>query len=363
VRVRGIESLGRPATSVHGVARVALELGGKAPEELGRGSVLVTPGAFEPADVVDVRLSVGGRLPERPMLHVGAASMTVHARPLSDDLVRLTLDAPLPLRIGDRALLRDPGSRELWGVQVLDPAPPPLRRRGAAALRAKELAAADGTTGGEIGRRGVVRRSLLLRLGATGDVPADAVAVGDWLVSGERAAGLRRDLAAFVASTGTPQRPGVPVAQVAHALGLPDERLVAALVPKPLRVADGLVWPQSAQLPPQVRDALAAVRQDLSADPFAAPDADRLRALGLTTADLAGLARAGHLLRVADGVVLLPGADTEALRRLEALPQPFTVSQARAALGSTRRVVLPLLAHLDRTARTVRLPDDRRRVR
>ena len=48
---------------------------------------------------------------------------------------------------------------------------------------------------------------------------------------------------------------------------------------------------------------------------------------------------------------------------LAALEQPFTTSQARTALGTSRRVVLPLLAHLDRTGRTLRLPDDRRRLR
>ncbi|MFC6713508.1 SelB C-terminal domain-containing protein [Branchiibius cervicis] len=39
------------------------------------------------------------------------------------------------------------------------------------------------------------------------------------------------------------------------------------------------------------------------------------------------------------------------------------MSTARQALGTSRRVVLALLAHLDATGATVRLPDDRRRVR
>ena len=144
VRVRAVESLGVPVASAVGVARVALDLGGKAPENLRRGSVLVTPDAYESADVVDVRLLGEGRVPEQPVLHVGATSLGVRARPLGDDLVRLTLPHALPLRIGDRALLRDPGSRHLWGVRVLDPVAPPLpRRRGAAAGRAKDLAGVD----------------------------------------------------------------------------------------------------------------------------------------------------------------------------------------------------------------------------
>ncbi|MBA2559343.1 MAG: SelB C-terminal domain-containing protein, partial [Propionibacteriales bacterium] len=73
-------------------------------------------------------------------------------------------------------------------------------------------------------------------------------------------------------------------------------------------------------------------------------------------------AKAGRLLRLADGVVLMPGADREAATRLAALAQPFTASEARTELGSSRRVVLPLLAHLDRIGLTRRLPDDRREV-
>ena len=58
--------------------------------------------------------------------------------------------------------------------------------------------------------------------------------------------------------------------------------------------------------------------------------------------------------------MLAPGADQEATRRLAQLPQPFTAAQARQALGTTRRVAIPLLEYLDRSGATRRLPDDRR---
>jgi selenocysteine-specific elongation factor len=105
------------------------------------------------------------------------------------------------------------------------------------------------------------------------------------------------------------------------------------------------------------------LRADLGAAPFRAPDAERLAELGLDRAALARLARTGELLVVGDGVALLPGTDDAAVTRLASLPQPFTTSEARQALDTSRRVVLPLLAHLDRTGRTVRLPDDTRCVR
>jgi selenocysteine-specific elongation factor len=46
-------------------------------------------------------------------------------------------------------------------------------------------------------------------------------------------------------------------------------------------------------------------------------------------------------------VVLLPDGPARAMRALAQLPQPFTLSAARVALGTTRRVAVPLLEHLD----------------
>jgi selenocysteine-specific elongation factor len=314
---------------------------------------------------LDVRLATPGELPARPLLHVGATAVSAHVRPLDEHLVRLVLERPLPLRIGDRALLRDPGSRRVWGVVVVDPAPPELRRRGAAGRRAKDLAGADGTLADEVARRGLVHRSLLHRIGVdVGALPAGVLEVGDWLVSAELATELRDRMSAVVRARQTALEPGVPVGAVARDLDLPSVDLVSQLVQPPLRVADGRVFSgQAAEVPARLLDALEALRADLARAPYAAPDADRLAELGLDQRSLAALAKAGHLLRLADTVVLLPGADTDAVARLATLPQPFTTSEARKALGTTRRVALPLLAHLDRRGLTTRLPDDRRQVR
>jgi selenocysteine-specific elongation factor len=357
VRVRGIESLGRQRDAVSGAARVALRLGGHAPAGLARGAVLVAPERFEPATEIDVRLHGTGQPPQRPLLHVGSARVAVHLRPLGQHHARLRLPHPLPLRHGDRVVLRDPGSRALWGADVLDAVPPPLARRGAAAARADLLEIWGAETADEVARRGVVRRSLLDRLGVTGPTPDDSLVVGDWLVSATQAADWRSALTDVVRRSPD----GLSPAAAGRPLGIPDADLVAALVEPPVRMQHGRLVVES-DLPAPVREALDAVRDDLTEMPFAAPDAERLAALGLDRATLARLARAGHLLVVGDGIVLLPGADSAAYDVLAGLPQPFSTGQAREALGTSRRVVLPLLGHLDRTGRTVRLPDDTRRV-
>lgn len=365
VRVRGLESLGTPRERVGGVARVALDLGGHAPEAVARGGALTTPGGFTVTTTVDVRVSGPGTLPRRPLLHIGSARVATHARPLGESFVRLRLERPLPLHVGDRALLRDPGSRTVWGVRVLDPLPPPLERRGAATARARLLGEDDGSLAAALRARGVVRRSTLRRLGLPSEpLPEGTVCAGDWLVAPDAVPGLREALVARVRGATTDLEPGLSIAAAAQALGLPDPELVGALVAPPLALDRGrVVEDREHDLPPPLREALEALRDRMADAPFAAPDAHTLRDLGLDARTIGALHRTGHVLRVGDGVVLLPGADDLAARRLAELPQPFTTSQARQALGTSRRVALPLLAHLDRTGRTLRMPDDTRRLR
>jgi selenocysteine-specific elongation factor len=67
-------------------------------------------------------------------------------------------------------------------------------------------------------------------------------------------------------------------------------------------------------------------------------------------------------MRLRDGVVLLPTAPALAMRTLAGLAQPFTTSEARQALGTTRRIAVPLLEHLDSRGWTQRLDAGHRKV-
>jgi selenocysteine-specific elongation factor len=365
VRVRGVEALGKSRQRVSGVARVALNLGSKAPEALENHSVLVTPEAWHWTTSADVALGSSGPGPTRAdlMLHIGATAEHVHVRELGAQHARLLFRRPLPLRVGDRAILRDPGSRRLWGVVVADPVPPPIDRRGAASRRAAVLAGADGRPDAtdELHRRKIVQASLLRRIGVNPDTTA-AVRAGGWLLDPEHAAVLRSRLADQVAakSREDPLDPTLPLVAAAHLLGLPSPDLVAALVQPPLQLSQGRILTSGTSLPPDLLHAIARITERLRVHPYRAPEAEELAAAGLDRRALAAAERAQLIVRLTDTVVLLPGADESAARLLAELPQPFTTSAARRHLDTTRRVVIPLLERLDRSAHTRRLPDDRR---
>src|SRR6266516_4064810 len=165
LRIRGVQSLGSPAAEVSGPARVALNLRGVRTRELRRGMALIEASRWAVTSVIDVRLTPPpaahrqppgtapappgtARLPSRLTLHIGAARTVARARMLGGDLARLSLDHPLPLHVGDRVLLLDPGAtadqasgRPVFGATVLDVSPPRLRGTGAAAAAVRELTA------------------------------------------------------------------------------------------------------------------------------------------------------------------------------------------------------------------------------
>jgi selenocysteine-specific elongation factor len=368
VGVRGVQSLGRPVERAAATARVALNLRGVAVEDLSRGDALLTPGAFRDTAEVDVVLArePADRLPAEAVLHVGSAAVPVRLRPLEATAVRLRLATPLPLRVGDRVLLRDPGARRVLGADVRDVAPPELRRRGAARQRAAELEQQDTGPAGaaaDLTRRRVARADDFTAMGWP--VPVDAVRAGPWLLAPGLVETLARRVPGLVAAhrQAYPLEPGPPVALVRRELDLPDDDLVRLAVRPPLALREGRVVVAAAGLPPAVQRAVDAIRARLAGNPFAAPDAEELRAARLGPRELAAAVRDGQLVRIAEGVYLAPGVERVARERLAGVPAPFTLSQARSAWGTTRRVAVPLMEWLDARGVTERLPDASRRLR
>jgi selenocysteine-specific elongation factor len=423
VRVRAIRCMGEPVTELTGPARATFQLDGASAEQLGRGSAMVQPGRWVLADVIDVRLPWSGRtgpaspvpaspvpapavpatlvpgrpaagaggasrLPRAMSVHVGTAHTVARVRQLTSRVVRLVLREPIPLHVGDRVLLRDAGTpagsmraarmpgpgaggrSSVMGAVVLDLTPPSLTRRGAGLSAGKELAGwPDMPSAADVLRRhGLLRASTLLAMGIS-DHPEPVC--GEWLADPGHWADLSSRLSGAVAAQAGRDTlaPGLSLEAARGALSVPDVRLVEALVRPPLRVRDGLVQltglsgeAAAAGLPASVAAAVQVLLADLAAAPFAAPDAIRLRQLGLDVRAMAAAERAGLLLRVSDQIVLAPGADVQARAILAGLPQPFTAAEARQALQTTRRVAIPLLEFLDRAGVTQRLPDDRRTV-
>lgn len=353
--IRGMQSLREDVTVAQPVARVALNLRGVERDDLHRGMALVGPGSWTIATEIDVVCTETPRPSADLVTHIGSAAVATRLRLLGSHAARLRLAQPLPLHLGDRLLLRDPASRRLVAADVADLAPAPLRRRGAAAQIARTLAVPRDADE-EVGRRGVCTRRDLIAAGITTS-PRKARQVGDHLVADSVWNAWREQLAGIV-ETATQ---GVAVPAATRRLRAPSNDIVVALAAE-LPAIEQLDGRLHRATPGVGHIDIAPLMRRLAEQPYAPPTAGELAALGFGAADIARAVRAGLATRLAPGLLLSSAAIDEAIATLRTLPAPFTVADARIALGSTRRIVVPLLEHLDARRCTLRHSDGTRTV-
>ncbi|MDK8666040.1 selenocysteine-specific translation elongation factor [Corynebacterium propinquum] len=408
VEVRGLHSENTAHQVLEPTSRVAVNLRGISADAIHRGHSLLSPGAWELVEQIDVRRTFGQdfyELPQNIVVHIGTAGLEAHVRPLSADYARLSLAYPLPLQLLDRFVVRSPGGRHVSaGVQVIDVYPPELNRRGAACRRAEELELlADGNSAGRdrndrspsdatttaaastpaaspspftdptgyIQRVGYVPVDKLQRAGfAVGDPaapPQGIIAFRQWWIAAREITRWKNQLLVALEkhAQDNPLAAGMPRKAAMDALELQEDPLLGiAVAAAKVEQADGVV-----RLPGHKVDlgeaeaSVAKLEAWLADDPFAAPEADELQELRLGAKQLAAAENAGRLLRLGQGIIVLPSAPQQAKQRIAQLEQPFTLSAARKALGTTRRVAIPLLEYLDEQGITRRLDGGLRELR
>lgn len=393
VEVRGLHSENTAHEVLEPTSRVAVNLRGISADAIHRGHSLLSLGAWELVEQIDVRRTFGQdfyELPQNIVVHIGTAGLEAHVRPLSADYARLSLAHPLPLQLLDRFVVRSPGGRHVSaGVQVIDVYPPELNRRGAARRRAEELALladvspSDATTtaaaspspftdpAAYVQRVGYVPVRKLQRAGFTVDDPAappqGIIAFRQWWIAAREITRWKNQLLVALDkhAQDNPLAAGMPRKAAMDALDLQEDALLGiAVAAAKVEQADGVLRLPGHKVDLGAAEAsVAKLEAWLADDPFAAPEADELQELRLGAKQLAAAENAGRLLRLGQGIVLLPGAPEEAKKRIAQLEQPFTLSAARKALSTTRRVAIPLLEYLDEQGITRRLDGGLRELR
>lgn len=385
VEVRSLHSENTAHQVVEPTSRVAVNLRGISADAIHRGHSLLSSGAWELVEQIDVRRTFGQdfyELPQNIVVHIGTAGLEAHVRPLSEDYARLSLAHPLPLQLLDRFVVRSPGGRHVSaGVQVIDVYPPELNRRGAARRRAEELALladvspSDATSTpapspspftdptAYVQRVGYVPVGKLQRAGFTVDDPAappqGIIAFRQWWIAARQITRWKNQLLVALDkhAQDNPLAAGMPRKAAMDAMDLQEDALLGiAVAAAKVEQADGMLRLPGHKVDLGAAEAsVAKLEAWLADDPFAAPEADELQELRLGAKQLAAAENAGRLLRLGQGIVLLPGAPQEAKKRITQLEQPFTLSAARKALSTTRRVAIPLLEYLDEQSITRRL--------
>ncbi len=413
--VRGLHVHGQSRPSAAAGERVAVNLTGLEVDDVPRGAVLVTPGAFVPTRRVDAELTLlAGAAPlkhgTRVRLHHGTAEVLARvsvagaagAVSAGDAaLVRLRLETPAVLTRRDRFIVRSYSPLvTIGGGVVLDPDPPRAGLRAARAIARLEslrlrgdpsadVAAALGRMVADAGLAGVSVVRLTSRLGRpAGEVRAaigalDAagrvVAAADWAVDRSAVAAASTAMVTGIEAfhRGQPLADGLPL----------EEARTRWFAKAPPAVFDRVVAELAAAGRVVARDTIAAaghrlVLSDEETEVARRLD-ERLRAAGVQPPDVAALAaewrrppavveRVVQLLVKQKRLVRLDTLvfHAAALDQLKAeiASRKATAPDGRATVdvkafkdtyGVSRKFAIPLLEYLDRERVTRRAGDVR----
>ncbi|MBT8164185.1 MAG: selenocysteine-specific translation elongation factor [Acidimicrobiia bacterium] len=372
-RIRGIQSHEESHEHLDPGTRTALNLSGLATSDVPRGAMLGRPGDWVPtvrslAALRTVR-SLSAPLQDRGAyhLHVGSGSWPARLRLLDGPELAgsghaiLTTDHPIPLKMGDRFILREVGRRSVVaGGRILEPRPAErVRSLDVGPLEVVLDASPDDQAATLLAGRGTASVDELAA--HTGGGRAAAAVIGGHMAVDPEVAGALLEQAVGAVETyqqANPLRPGMPKASLASGLGIELELLNVLLLGTNRLTGAGTSVTTSGftvELDAAQTTAWEAARARLESG-LAVPT---LKELGLSTELVYALVRAGSLLRVSSDLVYLPDQIAAIVSGLTDLPEGFTVADFRDHFGLTRKYAVPLLEWLDAEGHTIRRGDVR----
>jgi len=419
-KIRGVQNYNRevefsPPGTRTAVNLPELNLPGKGREGrhsdgLQRGDVITAPALGESAFLMDVllersRRALNEKKPQkkiknrlRARLHHGTGNVPARlvllgggeVNPGDTALVRMVCEKPVYAFSGDRVIVRDWAEQKtLAGGIVLDPDPPASKSRAQAHLlflqeRAQAPQDLQVNILSQLKRdRAVLSSALLLKShfsavevkGALAALSSKAkvAMAGEWAVDEDW---WRRWLDTMAGTIDDDHRThseriGMPLTDLRSRFEkeLPSPELFDPLIQQ-LRprgfilhgrfIRNGKHRPT---LPPHLEKAGQKLLSALSAKPLEPPSRKELAAEASSQQVIRFLIETGQVIELGPDLLLL----SEHFERATALIKQFlashgtgTVSELRQMIGTSRRVVLPLLEHLDRSGVTKRDGDQRR---
>lgn len=397
VRVRGLHVHGQEVEEAVAGQRVAVNLSGVDSDEVKRGMLLASPDWLHPTQRCDVRLHLSPRAPRglkhRSRVRVYHGTSEVFGRALllegeelssaRNGLVQLLLDEALVMLPGDRLIVRDfTSSYTVGGAEVLEPLAQAHRRHDEEALRQLEKKEVGGLHQRLLAElQGSVSRTAS-QLAAQLQLPVSEVEPGllqlqaldqtVWLGKAwAQAASLeevREALLGLVAGLQqkSPWKSGWRKEELLKQLGhnqprFAEECLTFFLEQQQLQLNGRLLCLPGhvAELTRAQQQALESLEERLLQAAFMPPNWSELA--GLQNLDAGAwkvletyLLETGRAEKLSPDLGLLRETLEQGKTKLAELPSPFAASQARDALQTSRKFVIPLLEHFDQVGFTQR---------
>jgi selenocysteine-specific elongation factor len=397
-RIRSIQSHGDELEVAQPGMRTAINLPDLRVDQIKRGDVVTLPGHDAPSSTLIVLVEKPSRLNRGKTVayplkngssiyvHHGASRVVARIRFREDGsleagkekVAHLKLASPIFAFIGDRFVVRDSSERHtIAGGIVLDPDGDKESLASSVALDN-----VDSLVRSTLARQGFARReSLLSKSRFSADEISEALINleenGGIFVCQHIAADrefwrkLRGQAIGLIdaAHKEVPEHAGIDLGELRSALRIQEPELLESLVMDLcegdfVRKGSGIARTSyRPALPVHFKPVEKRIRETLAEQPFDPPSRKAIESDPQARQVVRFLIENGDLTELALGVVLL----RESFERMKSQVAEFiskngpaTVSELRQALGSSRRVMVPLLERLDREGVTTRSGDKRR---
>jgi selenocysteine-specific elongation factor len=396
-RIRSIQSHGHELEVARPGMRTAINLPDLRVDQIKRGDVVTLPDHGTPSSTLIVLVEKPSRLNDaktvaHPLkngssiyVHHGASRVAAMIRfrengslqAGKEKVAHLKLASPIFAFIGDRFVVRDCSERHtIAGGIVLDPDGDKESLAASVALDS-----VDSLVRATLARQGYARRESLLsksrfsvdeisealiRLQENGAIVVCQHIAADckfWRKLRAQAIGL-----IDAGHKESPERAGIDLGELRSALRIQEPELLESLVADLCEgdfVRKGSVMARTSHrpmLPVHVQPVEKRIREALTGQPFDPPSRKAIESDLQARQVVRFLIENGDVTELALDVVLL----RESFERMKSQVAEFiskngpsTVSQLRQALGSSRRVMVPLLERLDRDGVTRRAGDKR----
>ena len=396
-RIRSIQSYGQEVEVAEPGMRTAINLPDLRVDQIKRGDVLTLHNHDAPSSTLMVRVEKSPRLNgDKIVAHPlkNGSSMYVHhgasrvagrikfrengsLEAGKEKIARLKLASPVFAFIGDRFVVRDSSERHtIAGGIVLDP-------DGDKELLAVSVTLdnVDSLVRATLARQGFARRKNLLvksrfSAGEISEALTNLEKNGEIIVCRDIAADcefwreLRAQAIGLVdaAHNESPDRAGTDLGELRSALRIQEPELLESLVTDLCKgdfVRKGSVITRTSHrptLPIHVQPVEKRIREALKGQPFDPPSRKAIESDPQARQVIRFLIENGEVIELALDVVLLRESFEQMKSQLAEFIRkngPATVSQLRQALGTSRRVMVPLLERLDRDGVTQRAGDKR----
>jgi len=400
-RIRSIQSHGVEIECARPGMRTALNLPDVAIDQIKRGDVITDSDLVASSTLIaEIERSPRLRVKEpaaRPLknessvyLHHGTSRLAVKVallekgelEPGQKTIAHLKIASPIFAFVGDRFVVRDASEQHtIAGGVVLDPDGANFRDAAQVKLLSMRAIASDDVdvcVRSEIALRGSMPRKTLLNKShfSAGEISEALMRDNEIVLHEEIAADgefwqkLRNQAIASIddAHKRNPERTGLDLNELHTSLRDQPEDVLEALIAE--LCAAGFVRKGSAiartthlpVLPTHLQPVQRKIREALSQKPFDPPPRREIETDRDAEHVLRFLIESGEVIEVdSDAVLLREDFDRMKSQIMESISKngPATVSELRQALGSSRRIMVPLLEKLDREGVTRRRGDKR----